>query len=74
MSINDALFTCAGSLGGVAFLSNTPICTNSIGVNGELEIQITNLKTNNQASYNLEIYGLINGPAAVTNEINAAVG
>ena len=67
MQIDDALFACTGSLGGVAFNSNTPICENARGANGELEIKVTNLKTNNQASYNLEITGLINGPAAVTN-------
>jgi hypothetical protein len=67
MTIDTALFRCAGSLGGLAFNTNTPICEHGIGDNGELEIKVTNLKNDDQASYNLEIYGLINGPSAVTN-------
>jgi hypothetical protein len=74
MSINDSLFECLGALGGVAFISSTPICTHSIGASGQLEIKIANLKLTNQASYNLEIYGLINGPASVTNQIDASIG
>jgi hypothetical protein len=74
MSINEALFTCVGSLGGLAFNTNTPICEHGTGDDGELEIKVTNLKSDNQASYNLEIYGLINGPSAVTNEIDSSIG
>ena len=35
---------------------------------------ISNLKASNEASYNLELYGLVNGPVEISNQIIAEKG
>ena len=47
MTVDDSEFSCAGSLGGAGFISGTPICQHQTGLNGELEIVISNLKSSN---------------------------